>query len=103
MSAENCIKCGEEAGLDSRLHCPDCSKEHIKMEVRLEARVEVLYELIDHLKGEVECFIGDFNGSLDDDERPQMLKDIADWEKRLRESGKALTHLRYSSSDWMKR
>lgn len=103
---EECIKCGEEVfpwELSDKGHCPSCKKEHTKMESRLEARVERLQELIDHIQGEVDCFIGDFNDSLDDEERPQMLKDIATFEKHLRASGKALTHLtRFSTPDWIR-
>lgn len=71
-----------------------------KMETQLESSVERLHELIDHLRSEVDCFVGDFNDSLDDDERPQMLKDVVEWEKRLRASGKALTHFK---ADWIER
>ena len=98
--ASNCFKCGEEAELDHRAHCLDCGKEHMKMEARLEAKVERLHELIDNLRDEVDCFVGDFNDSLDDDERPQMLKDVVEWEKRLRASGTALTHFK---AEWIQR
>ena len=100
MNIETCIKCGDETSELShpQLHCPSCNKEHLKMEARLEARVERLHELIDRLRGEVDCFVGDFNDSLDDEERPKMLEDVADFEKRLRASGKALTHF---TAEWL--
>tara|TARA_Y100000310_G_scaffold342827_1_gene447675 strand:+ start:887 stop:1129 length:243 start_codon:yes stop_codon:yes gene_type:complete len=72
--------------------------KHLKLEARLEAKVERLHDLIDHIRSEVDCFVSDFNDSLNDDERPKMLKDVAEFERRLRASGKALTHFK---ADWI--
>ena len=69
-----------------------------KMASVLEAKVERLHELIDHIRSEVDCFVSDFNDSLNDAERPKMLLDVAKFEARLRASGKALTHF---NADWI--
>ena len=101
MTNENtCIRCEDHPAAEgnSQLHCPSCHKEHLKLEARLEARVERLHELIDHLRSEVDCFVRDFNDLLDYDERPKMLLDVAKFEARLRASGKALTHF---NADWI--
>ena len=71
-----------------------------KMASVLEAKVERLHDLIDHIRSEVDSFVSDFNDSLDDDERSQMLKDVVEWEKRLRASGTALTHFK---ADWIEK
>ena len=67
---------------------------------QLEKKLDLLHELVDEIKSEIDAIGWDFQELKNNDDDENLATDLNKFEKHLRKSANCLTHLKDHFPDW---